>query len=166
VSLFQVIIASQAICESEALVKFLKMILFVGNYMNSGSSDAGSFGFKLSFLPKLKDTKTTNGKQSLLHFIVNLVANDSEDLWGLPNELASAAAAASVDVANVTAEVSKLGTDVNKVSVGGGQGLQSSNSLSQPSCFFARTWNLIPPDVCCRWPSGYCSDTPAVLRPV
>lgn len=111
----QVIIASQAVCESEALVKFLKLVLFVGNYMNSGSSDAGTHGFKLSFLTKLKDTKTTNGKQSLLHFIVNLVSNQSEDLWGLATELASTGAAASVDSSNVNAEVQKLASDVSKV---------------------------------------------------
>ena len=55
---------------SGLLLKFLEAILKAGNRMNAGTSRGNAQGFNLSALRKLPDVKSTDGKTSLLHFIV------------------------------------------------------------------------------------------------
>jgi len=111
----KIIIASEAVLESKALVKFLKMVLCVGNYMNSGTNNAQSFGFQLSSLSKLRDTKTTDRKRTLMQVIVEVISKQSENLWGIETQLAAAAAAASVDMSALNADALKLTSDVGKI---------------------------------------------------
>ncbi|KAK7265731.1 hypothetical protein RJT34_33354 [Clitoria ternatea] len=59
---------------SGMLLKFLEAVLRVGNRMNVGTSRGNAQGFNLSALKKLSDVKSTDGKTSLLHFIVEQVA--------------------------------------------------------------------------------------------
>lgn len=58
---------------SGLLLKLLEAILKAGNRMNAGTSRGNAQGFNLSALTKLSDVKSTNGKTSLLHFIVEQV---------------------------------------------------------------------------------------------
>lgn len=109
-----VIIASQAVVESKGLQKVLQLILLVGNYLNAGGYNAGTHGFKLSFLLQLRNTKSTEHKISLLHFIVDIMEKDSPDLWGVVPQLASAAAAARVDSSGIRAEVQALHHGITK----------------------------------------------------
>ena len=41
-----------------------------GNIMNSGSKNAQSVGFDISYLPKMSNTKDRENKATLLHFLV------------------------------------------------------------------------------------------------
>ncbi|XLR18710.1 hypothetical protein S83_046631 [Arachis hypogaea] len=59
---------------SGLLLKFLEAILKAGNRMNAGTSRGNAQGFNLSALRKLPDVKSIDGKTSLLHFIVEQVA--------------------------------------------------------------------------------------------
>ena len=43
---------------------------FPGNIMNSGSKNAQSVGFDISYLPKMSNTKDRENKATLLHFLV------------------------------------------------------------------------------------------------
>ena len=70
--------ACTGIRKSEKFKLFLELVLFIGNYMNAGSRNAQSFGFDIDFLLKLRDTKTSDNSQTLLHFIADLVENDPE----------------------------------------------------------------------------------------
>ncbi|KAJ1421785.1 Formin, FH2 domain [Sesbania bispinosa] len=58
---------------SGLFLKLLEAILKTGNRMNSGTSRGNAQGFNLSTLRKLSDVKSTDGKTSLLHFIVEQV---------------------------------------------------------------------------------------------
>ncbi|KAK4263340.1 hypothetical protein QN277_028765 [Acacia crassicarpa] len=51
-------------------VKLLEAVLKAGNHMNAGTSRGNAEAFNLSSLRKLKDVKTTDGKSTLLHFVV------------------------------------------------------------------------------------------------
>ncbi|CAI0386534.1 unnamed protein product [Linum tenue] len=54
-------------------VKLLEAILKAGNRMNAGTSRGNAKAFKLSSLTKLSDVKSTDGKTTLLHFVVEEV---------------------------------------------------------------------------------------------
>ncbi|KAL5813967.1 hypothetical protein ACOSQ4_024608 [Xanthoceras sorbifolium] len=54
-------------------LKLLEAILKAGNKMNAGTSRGDAQGFNLSALRKLSDVKSTDGKTSLLHFVVEQV---------------------------------------------------------------------------------------------
>ena len=45
-------------------------LFFSGNIMNSGSKNAQSVGFDISYLPKMSNTKDRENKATLLHFLV------------------------------------------------------------------------------------------------
>ncbi|XLQ99933.1 hypothetical protein S83_066132 [Arachis hypogaea] len=64
---------------SGLLLKFLKAILKAGNRMNAGTSRGNAQGFNLSALRKLPDVKSIDRKTSLLHFIVEQVAQKEEE---------------------------------------------------------------------------------------
>ncbi|XLS87277.1 hypothetical protein HN51_037443 [Arachis hypogaea] len=64
---------------SDLLLKFLEAILKAGNRMNAGTSRGNAQGFNLSALRKLPDVKSIDGKTSLLHFIVEQVAQKEEE---------------------------------------------------------------------------------------
>ncbi|RXM94646.1 Protein diaphanous-like 3 [Acipenser ruthenus] len=70
------IMAVNAACEemrkSKSFSKLLELVLLMGNYMNSGSRNAQSYGFDLSSLCKLKDTKSSDQKKTLLHFLAEV----------------------------------------------------------------------------------------------
>ncbi|KAJ8435493.1 hypothetical protein Cgig2_033232 [Carnegiea gigantea] len=64
----------QAACEelksSRLFLKLLEAVLKTGNRMNSGTYRGGAQAFKLDTLLKLADVKGTDGKTTLLHFVV------------------------------------------------------------------------------------------------
>ncbi|KFB49099.1 diaphanous [Anopheles sinensis] len=71
------IVAGTAACEevksSKKFAKVLELILLLGNYMNSGSKKDLAFGFEISFLPKLSNTKDHENKQTLLHYLAEVI---------------------------------------------------------------------------------------------
>uniref|UniRef100_A0A9J8BVJ3 Diaphanous-related formin 3 n=1 Tax=Cyprinus carpio carpio TaxID=630221 RepID=A0A9J8BVJ3_CYPCA len=70
------IMAVNAACDearkSKPFSRLLELILLMGNFMNAGSRNAQSFGFNLSSLCKLKDTKSADQTSTLLHFLVEI----------------------------------------------------------------------------------------------
>ncbi|KAK2874110.1 hypothetical protein Q8A67_021263 [Cirrhinus molitorella] len=64
--------ACDEVRKSKAFSRLLELILLMGNFMNAGSRNAQSFGFNLSSLCKLKDTKSADQKSTLLNFLVEI----------------------------------------------------------------------------------------------
>ncbi|XP_030552062.2 formin-like protein 8 [Rhodamnia argentea] len=54
-------------------MKLLEAILKAGNHMNAGTSRGNAQAFNLTSLRKLSDVKSTDGKTTLLHFVVEEV---------------------------------------------------------------------------------------------
>ncbi|NXD70417.1 DIAP3 protein, partial [Eolophus roseicapillus] len=75
------IMAVSAACEeikkSKSFSKLLELVLLMGNYMNAGSRNAQTFGYNLSSLCKLKDTKSADQKTTLLHFLVEVFSAEN-----------------------------------------------------------------------------------------
>uniref|UniRef100_A0A8D0DAN9 Diaphanous-related formin 3 n=1 Tax=Sander lucioperca TaxID=283035 RepID=A0A8D0DAN9_SANLU len=78
------ILAVNAACDevrkSRSFGRLLELVLLLGNYMNAGSRNAQSYGFDLSSLCKLKDTKSADQKTTLLHFLVQVCEEEYPDV--------------------------------------------------------------------------------------
>ena len=85
------IVAATAACDevrkSKKFAKVLELILLIGNIMNTGSKNAQSVGFDISYLPKLANTKDRENKSNLLHFLCELVERDHPELLNFAEEL-------------------------------------------------------------------------------
>merc|ERR1739848_448477 len=64
--------AAETLKNSQQFQEFIALILFCGNYMNSGGNKAQAYGFDITFLKRLKDTKTADGEMTFLHFLAQL----------------------------------------------------------------------------------------------
>lgn len=106
------IVSVTAACEetrkSESFASLLELTLLVGNYMNAGSRNAGAFGFSISFLCKLRDTKSTDQKMTLLHFLAELCENDHPDVLRFPEELAHVEKASRVSAENLQKNLDQM----------------------------------------------------------
>ena len=58
------------IMNSEKLIQVLEMVLNIGNLMNAGTLNGGVEAFKFESLPKLSQTKSADGKTTILDYIV------------------------------------------------------------------------------------------------
>uniref|UniRef100_A0A8C0KP21 Formin like 3 n=1 Tax=Canis lupus dingo TaxID=286419 RepID=A0A8C0KP21_CANLU len=81
-----IIAASASVKSSQKLKQMLEIILALGNYMNSSKRGA-VYGFKLQSLDLLLDTKSTDRKMTLLHFIALTVKEKYPDLANFWHEL-------------------------------------------------------------------------------
>ncbi|XP_071907013.1 formin-like protein 3 isoform X1 [Coffea arabica] len=63
-------VACKELRNSRLFLKLLEAVLKLGNRMNDGTYRGGATAFKLDTLLKLSDVKGTDGKTTLLHFVV------------------------------------------------------------------------------------------------
>ncbi|XP_019449107.1 PREDICTED: formin-like protein 5 isoform X2 [Lupinus angustifolius] len=63
-------VACKELRSSRLFIKLLEAVLKTGNRMNDGTFRGGAQAFKLDTLLKLSDVKGTDGKTTLLHFVV------------------------------------------------------------------------------------------------
>ncbi|CAN6448853.1 unnamed protein product [Victoria cruziana] len=135
----------EAACEelrsSRLFLKLLEAVLKTGNRMNVGTNRGDARAFKLDTLLKLVDVKGTDGKTTLLHFVVQEIVryegshvadhsvssteaagpDNSRKLGlkmvaGLSGELANVKKAASMDPVVLESSVSKLVSGLERVS--------------------------------------------------
>lgn len=95
-SIIAVTLACEELKKSESFNRLLELILLVGNYMNSGSRNAQSLGFKINFLCKIKDTKSADQKSTLLHFLAEICDEQHRDILKFPEELEHVESASKV----------------------------------------------------------------------
>ncbi|KAG8001311.1 Protein diaphanous-like protein 3, partial [Nibea albiflora] len=85
------ILAVNAACDevrkSRSFGRLLELVLLLGNYMNAGSRNAQSYGFDLSSLCKLKDTKSADQKTTLLHFLAQVCEEEFPNVIKFSEEL-------------------------------------------------------------------------------
>uniref|UniRef100_A0A8C8BGW0 Diaphanous related formin 3 n=1 Tax=Otus sunia TaxID=257818 RepID=A0A8C8BGW0_9STRI len=99
------IMAVSAACEeikkSKSFSKLLELVLLMGNYMNAGSRNAQTFGYNLSSLCKLKDTKSADQKTTLLHFLVEVCEESYEDVLNFVEDFQHLDKASKVSAENL-----------------------------------------------------------------
>uniref|UniRef100_A0A8B9NMB2 FH2 domain-containing protein n=1 Tax=Accipiter nisus TaxID=211598 RepID=A0A8B9NMB2_9AVES len=91
-----VTLACEELKKSESFSKLLELVLFLGNYMNSGSRNAQSLGFNINFLCKIRDTKSSDQKTTLLHFLAEICEENYRDILKFPEELQHVESASKV----------------------------------------------------------------------
>ncbi|KAG5837959.1 hypothetical protein ANANG_G00218650 [Anguilla anguilla] len=109
-----IIAASASVKSSPKLKRVLEIILALGNYMNS-SRRGSVYGFKLQSLDLLLDTKSTDRKMTLLHYIALIVKEKYSDLANFYNELHFVDKAAAVSLENVLLDVRELGKGMDLI---------------------------------------------------
>ncbi|XP_053734745.1 protein diaphanous homolog 2 isoform X3 [Synchiropus splendidus] len=85
--IMNVTFACEEVKKSDGFKNLLELVLLVGNYMNAGSRNAQTFGFNVSFLCKLRDTKSLSQNTTLLHFLAEKCEENYPELLRFPDEL-------------------------------------------------------------------------------
>ncbi|XP_076303920.1 formin-like protein isoform X4 [Lasioglossum baleicum] len=105
--IYAVISASSSVKSSKKLRAVLEIILAFGNYLNS-SKRGPAYGFKLQSLDTLLDTKSTDKRMCLLHYIVATIRVKFPELINFESELMYIDKAATVSLENITTDVHEL----------------------------------------------------------
>ncbi|KAM9795020.1 protein diaphanous homolog 1 [Neosynchiropus ocellatus] len=110
------VVSVTAACEelrkSQSFSKLLEIILLVGNYMNAGSRNGKSFGFPISYLCKLRDTKSADLKMTLLHFLVEVCQEQYPEIMSFPDELIHVEKASRVSAETIQKNLEQMGRQI------------------------------------------------------
>ncbi|EAT35552.1 AAEL012283-PA, partial [Aedes aegypti] len=113
------IVAGTAACEevknSKKFAKVLELILLLGNYMNSGSKKEAAFGFEISFLPKLSSTKDYENKQTLLHYIADVVEKKFPEALTFNEDLSHVDKASRVSLDNIQKTMRQMNSSLKNL---------------------------------------------------
>ncbi|CAG9819201.1 unnamed protein product [Phaedon cochleariae] len=102
-----IISGSNSVKNSKKLRSVLEVVLAFGNYLNS-SKRGPAYGFKLQSLDTLLDTKSTDKRLCLLHYIVATIRQKFPELLNFDSELHYIDKAAVVSLENINTDVSEL----------------------------------------------------------
>lgn len=102
-----IISASNSVKNSKKLRSVLEVILAFGNYLNS-CKRGPAYGFKLQSLDTLLDTKASDKRSCLLHYIVATIRQKFPDLLNFDSELHYIEKAALVSLENIATDVQEL----------------------------------------------------------
>uniref|UniRef100_A0A670ZY10 Diaphanous related formin 2 n=1 Tax=Pseudonaja textilis TaxID=8673 RepID=A0A670ZY10_PSETE len=110
-----VTIACEELKKSESFSRLLELVLMIGNYMNSGSRNAQSLGFNISFLCKIRDTKSTDQKTTLLHFLADICEEKYQDILKFPDELEHVESASKVSAQSLKSNLDSMGHQIQRL---------------------------------------------------
>uniref|UniRef100_A0A2I3H7L3 Dishevelled associated activator of morphosis 1 n=1 Tax=Nomascus leucogenys TaxID=61853 RepID=A0A2I3H7L3_NOMLE len=106
---------SEEVFRSGALKQLLEVVLAFGNYMNKGQR-GNAYGFKISSLNKIADTKSSIDKNiTLLHYLITIVENKYPSVLNLNEELRDIPQAAKVNMTELDKEISTLRSGLKAV---------------------------------------------------
>ncbi|TPP62944.1 Diaphanous [Fasciola gigantica] len=108
--------ALREVQSSTHLKRVLELVLLLGNYMNSGSRNAQSFGFHVSYLTKLENTKDVSNQQTLLHFMADCLEKRFPDTaQGLIDDLSHVENAARVSEDTLKSGIAEMKKSVRSI---------------------------------------------------
>ncbi|XP_037957963.1 protein diaphanous isoform X2 [Teleopsis dalmanni] len=113
------IVAGTAACDevrnSKKFSEILRLILLVGNYMNSGSKNGVAFGFQISYLTKLSNTKDTDNKCTLLHYIAEVVEKKFPECLTFYNDMTHVDRASRVNLEAIQKSMQQINSAVKNL---------------------------------------------------
>ncbi|XP_066572371.1 protein diaphanous homolog 1 [Amia ocellicauda] len=113
------VVSVTAACEelrkSENFSKLLEIILLVGNFMNAGSRNAGAFGFSMSYLCKLRDTKSADQKMTLLHFLAEVCQEQYPEVLHFTDDLIHVEKASRVSAETLQKSLSQMAKQITNL---------------------------------------------------
>eukprot|EP01121_Diplochlamys_sp_Union-15-3_P020314 TRINITY_DN78_c0_g2_i1.p1 TRINITY_DN78_c0_g2~~TRINITY_DN78_c0_g2_i1.p1 ORF type:complete len:386 (+),score=87.93 TRINITY_DN78_c0_g2_i1:45-1202(+) len=89
-------------------LKVIEIILAIGNFLNGNTTRGNCMGFSLNSLLKINDTRTTDNKATLMHYIVQFIEDKHPDLLKWTKELSSVRHATKVSFPAVQSEMAAL----------------------------------------------------------
>ncbi|CAL8330598.1 unnamed protein product, partial [Gadus morhua 'NCC'] len=104
--------ACEELSKSQTFAKLLEIILLVGNYMNAGSRNGKAYGFSMSYLCKLRDTKSADHKQTLLHFLADVCQEQYPEVMGFSDELVHVEKASRVSAEVLQKNIEQMGRQI------------------------------------------------------
>lgn len=99
--------ASDALLNAVKFRELLSLILLIGNYMNGAGAKGGAYGFRVSSINKLVDTKSVNNT-TLLHFMERTVSSHFPEMEAFLEELAKPADAYRVNLVDTRKGTNEL----------------------------------------------------------
>nr|XP_020658161.1 disheveled-associated activator of morphogenesis 1 isoform X2 [Pogona vitticeps] len=107
--------ASTEVFQSKSLKQLLEVVLAFGNYMNKGQR-GNAYGFKISSLNKIADTKSSIDKNiTLLHYLITIVEKKYPKVLNLHEELKDVPEAAKVNMTELEKEIGTLRSGLKAV---------------------------------------------------
>ncbi|XP_053555370.1 LOW QUALITY PROTEIN: protein diaphanous homolog 2 [Bombina bombina] len=113
--IISVTIACEEMKKSENFKRMIELVLLVGNYMNSGSRNAQSLGFNINFLCKIRDTKSSDQKTTLLHFLAEICEEKFREVLKFPDELEHVESASKVSAQNLKANLDSMEHQIKRL---------------------------------------------------
>lgn len=113
--IYSVINACKDVQESKKFHKILELILLLGNHMNYGAKNELVYGFEISFLTKLTSTKDYENKQTLLHYITEVVAKKYPECLNFYEELSHIDKASRVSVDNIQKTMRQMNSSLKNL---------------------------------------------------
>ncbi|GKU89749.1 hypothetical protein SLEP1_g3846 [Rubroshorea leprosula] len=127
--------ACNEVRNSEKLKAIMAKILYLGNTLNQGTVRGAAIGFKLDSLLKLTDTRASNSKMTLMHYLCKGLATKSPALLDFHLDLVSLEAASKIQLKSLAEEMQAIIKGLEKVK----QELVASESDGPVSEVFHKT---------------------------
>ncbi|CAL0325772.1 unnamed protein product [Lupinus luteus] len=114
-SLITVNSACEQVRNSVKLKEIMKKILLLGNTLNQGTARGSAVGFKLDSLLKLTDTRATNNKMTLMHYLCKVLAEKSPGLLDFHLDLVSLEPSTKIQLKSLAEEMQAINKGLEKV---------------------------------------------------
>ncbi|WOG95210.1 hypothetical protein DCAR_0414516 [Daucus carota subsp. sativus] len=130
-----VIVVCEEVRNSRKLKEIMSKILFVGNTLNQGTARGSAVGFKLDSLLKLTETRSTNNKMTLMHYLCKVFADKLPHLLDFYEDLISLETASKIQLKVLAEEMQAINKGLERVK----QELDASKSDGPVSEVFVKT---------------------------
>ncbi|KAK1138195.1 hypothetical protein AOXY_G37967, partial [Acipenser oxyrinchus oxyrinchus] len=108
-------VASKEVLQSRNFKQLLEVVLAFGNYMNKGQR-GNAYGFKVSSLNKIADTKSSIDKNiTLLHYLITILEKKYPKVVAFHEDLQNVPIAAKVNMTELDKEISNLRSGLKNV---------------------------------------------------
>lgn len=106
--------AGRDLLDAKYFKELLSLILLIGNYMNGTGIKGGAFGFRVSSINKLVDTKSVNNT-TLLHFLEKTVNRHFPEMEEFLEELEKPAEAYRVNLQDIRKGLAELRDGLSRI---------------------------------------------------
>uniref|UniRef100_A0A3B4EP91 Dishevelled associated activator of morphogenesis 1b n=2 Tax=Pygocentrus nattereri TaxID=42514 RepID=A0A3B4EP91_PYGNA len=107
--------ASKEVLQSRNLRQLLEVVLALGNYMNKGQR-GNAYGFKVSSLNKIADTKSSIDKNvTLLHYLITILEQKYPKVVLFQEDLQNVSEAAKVNMTELEKDINNLRSGLKSV---------------------------------------------------
>ncbi len=76
-------VACKQVDSNASLLKLMKIILAVGNFLNAGTPRGGAYGFKIDVLKKFSELKDISNRRHLMHYLAEFCQKNDPQLLSL-----------------------------------------------------------------------------------